>query len=414
MNYTISIKYFVTILFIALVSCGSDKNTNELHYRVVPTTFTDHIVIEGQVNAINTSMVVCPQNIYGTVVYIVEDGTTVEKGDTVCIIENRELENQYEEMLTKLENSKARYEKGLADLEMNYALLEAQIESNDAQTSIVNLDSAQLQYLTEQQRRIKELEIEKAAIEKEKLQKKRYYLEIINESKLRKLKIEIEQDELRVKEYKERLSQMVLTAPRAGIARPAKFRRHDDPVKEGDDVWRGHPLVEIPDVSEVNVLVQATETQFKRITIGDTVEYTFDAMAGNRAWGNITKKAPVGRSVNQESNVKVFDITASVDSFLTIPEVGISANCKITFNYMADTIVVPQVAVYTYDSIYVVYVQDNRQYKRCEIKKGYESPKETVIVNGLKYNDEVSLVEPAESKVSETIYLDRIETNNTN
>jgi HlyD family secretion protein/macrolide-specific efflux system membrane fusion protein len=414
LNSTFLIRNIVAIAFLTLASCGSDNNTDELHYRVVPTSFSDHIIIEGQVNAINTSMVVCPQNIHGTVVYIVEDGTAVEKGDTVCMIENRELENNYDQMLTRLENSKARYEKGLADLEMNYALLEAQIESNEAQTSIANLDSAQLKYLTEQQRRIKELEIEKAAIEKEKLQKKKYYLEIINESKLRKLKIEIEQDELRVEEYKERLSQMVLTAPRAGIARPAKFRRHDDPVKEGDDVWRGHPLVEIPDISEVNVLVEATETQFKRITIGDTVEYTFDAMAGNRAWGVVAKKAPIGRSVNRDSNVKVFDITASVDSFLTIPEVGISANCKITFNYMADTMVVPQVAVYPYDSIYVAYVKDNRQYKRCEIKKGYESPKETVIVNGLKYNDMVSLVEPAEGKVSETIYLDSTETNNTN
>jgi len=414
LNYTISIKLIIAVALFALSSCGSKQNTNELHFRVVPSTFSNHVVIEGQVNAINTSMVVCPQRISGTVVFIVEDGTPVEKGDTVCIIENRELENRYEAMLTRLAKSKARYEKGIADLEMNYALLEAQIESNEAQTSITNLDSAQLQYLTQQQRRIKELEIERAAIEKKKLQKKLHYLEIINESKLRKLKIQIEQDELRAEEYKQRLSQMFLTAPRAGIARAATFRRHGNPVKEGDNVWRGRPLVEIPDTSDVHILIQATETLFKRIDIGDTIEYTFDAMAGNRAWGNIERKAPIGQSVSRGSKVKVFDITASVDSFLTLPEVGVSANCRITFSYLPDTMVVPQVAVYPFDSIHVVYVKDNNKYQRCQVIKGYESPKETVIISGVKYDDLISLVEPPESSVSETVYLDKIETNNTN
>jgi HlyD family secretion protein len=414
LNIKFPTKYIVAVVLFVLVSCGSGNSTQELHYRVLPTTFSDHIVIDGQVNAINTSMVVCPQNISGTVVFIVEDGTYVEKGDTVCILENRELENRLDDMVARLEQSKANYEKGMADLEMNYALLTAQIESNEAQTSITNLDSAQLQYLTEQQRRVKELEIERAAIEKEKLQTKLHYLEIINESKLRKLKIQIEQDQLRAEEYKERLLKMVLTASRAGIARPAKYRRHDNPVKEGDDVWRGHPLVEIPDISAVNVQIQATETQFKRISIGDTVEYTFDAMAGNRAWGSITKKAPIGQPISRGSDVKVFDITVSVDSFLTMPEVGISANCKITFNYLADTIVVPQVGVHQYDSIYVVYVKDKNRYQRCEVRKGYESPKETVIIDGLNYNDLVSLIKPDENRVSETIYLNNAETNNTN
>lgn len=412
MNYTIPINFIVALF--ALASCSSKQNTNELHYRLVPSTFSNHVVVDGLVNAINTSTVLCPQKISGTVVFIVEDGTPVEKGDTVCIIENRELENRYKGMLTRLEKSKARYEKGVADLEMNYALLMAQIESNEAQTSITNLDSAQLQYLTEQQRRIKELEIKRAIIEKEKLQKKMHYLEIINESKLQKLKIQIEQDEIRVEDYMDRLSQMVLIAPRSGIAKAATFRRHDNPVTEGDNVWPGRPLVEIPDTSAVDVMIQANETLFKQIDVGNTVEYTFDAMAGNRSWGRIEKKASIGQSISRGSDVKVFDITASVDSFLTIPEVGISANCKITFDYLADTMVVPQLAVFSYDTIHVVYVKDKNKYRRCEVIKGSESSKETVIVDGLNYADLISLIEPDENCISETIYLQNTETNNTN
>ncbi|MCF8363309.1 MAG: efflux RND transporter periplasmic adaptor subunit [Prolixibacteraceae bacterium] len=408
-------KYIIIMLLIGFFSCQSTGGGEELFHCVLPTTFSNHIVINGQVDAISTSMVSCPQNVNGTIVFIIEDGTYVEKGDTVCILENRELENRYDNMVANLEQSKANYEKGMANLEMNYALLTAQVESNEAQTSITNLDSVQLQYLSEQQRRIKELEIEKAAIEKEKLQTKLHYLEIINESKLRKLKIKIEQDEVRAREYKKILSGMVLTAPRDGIAKPAQVRwRGGQPVKEGDEVWRGHPLVEIPDVSNVNVSIEATESQFKKISVGDTVDFTFDAMAGNQAWGKIERKAPIGQPVSRGSNVKIFNITASVDSCLSLPEVGISANCKITFNFQKNAIVVPQVAVHQHDSIYVVYVKDNNTYQRREVRKGFESPKETVIVDGLKYNDLVSLIKPDENSVSETIYLQNTETNNKN
>lgn len=393
---------FIFFLFTACQNKGSEST---LHFVSSPSTFSNHYVAEGQVNAISTSLINCPQQLSGTVVFIIEDGSRVKQGDTVCVIENRELENRYEEMLRRLEQSKAQYAKGVADLEMNFALLEAQVESNEAQTSITNLDSAQLQYLTSQQRRIKELELERAAVEKEKLQKKLHYLEIINQSELRKLKIRIEQDEMQVAEFKKLLSELVMVAPLDGVAIRAEHRRGNEKVKEGDEVWNGMTLVEIPDVEKVNVLMQVSESVFKQIEVGDTVEYTFDAMPGNRAWGNIQKKAPIGQTIQGSSNVKVFDITASIDTFQTLPEVGISANAKITFDLQENSVVIPQVSLFAYDSISVVYVKVKKGYERRQVTKGIESATEVVILDGLKFNEVLALTHPSEQEITETVRL---------
>lgn len=402
-NYT---KYLLIALTLGFFSCNLSNNEKVLHQTLVPTDFSSHVLIEGQVNAVNTEVVLCPPSIEGTIVYIVEDGAKVQAGDTVCILENRELENRYDDIVAQLEQSEAQYEKVLADLEMSYALLMAQVESNKTQTSIANLDSVQLRYLSEQQRKIKELDLERAAIEKEKLQKQLHYLEIINQSKLRRQEISIEQNQKRVQEYKELLSQMVLTSPNSGIARRANVgRRRREMIKEGDEVWYGMSLVEIPDISQVNVFFTANETQFKRMKVGDAVEFTFDAMAGNKAWGKIQKKAAVGQSMDGNSGVKVFDITASVDSFITLPEVGISANCKVIFEEVKNSLVVPQVAVFQHDVLKVVFVKNKKGYERREVKIITESPGEVVIGSGLNPYEELALNHPPDEMITNTIFL---------
>jgi hypothetical protein len=56
----------------------------------------------------------------------------------------------------------------------------------------------------------------------------------------------------------------------------------------------------------MKVMISASEGNYKRINVSDFVEYSFDAMPENKAWGKITKKAPVGQPVSENSKVKFF------------------------------------------------------------------------------------------------------------
>ena len=100
----------------------------------------------------------------------------------------------------------------------------------------------------------------------------------------------------------------------------------------------------------MKVLIYAQETEYKRIEVGDSVEYSFDAMPNNRAWGRITKLSPMGLKRTEGSEVKTFEVEASVDSVLQPLDPGLSANCRIFLQHVPDTLVVPTVCIYKRDA----------------------------------------------------------------
>lgn len=405
MSLIIRCLTYITCLFF-VISCSSESGKQITYYTLSPGSYIDEIIVEGTVEAVNVSSVICPQMIDGTVLYLVEDGVQVKEGDTVCVIENREYDNYYQTIIDKVEQSKAQYNKGKADLEMSYAMLMAQVENNEAQTAITNLDSAQLQYLPEYQQRIKKLQLEIAAIEKQKFQKKLEFLEQINESELKKLELQITQDENQVTYIKGILNNMVMLAPRDGMALRSRLRHTREKVQEGDEVWEGIQIVEIPDLSEVNVKIMATEPQYKRISENNPVVFTFDAMPGNMAWGKITKKASVGEPISRNSKIRNFEIIASIDSFIALPEIGVSAKCKVELTNISDTIVVPQLAIFEEDSARVVYVKTGRNsFEKRQVVLAENSPRTAIVAMGLEGNETVSFVKPKSSKIKSELNL---------
>lgn len=397
------VKYFLMNLIkwisfaglFLVFSCQRTVIDQSVMVQLYPRNYTDEMKIDGTVEAVNSITLLCPQRIDGTIIYLVEDGTMVKEGDTVCIIENRELTNRYETLMANVEKIKANYNKSIADLDMNYAMLEAQLNNINAQTSIANLDSFQLHYVSPVQRQIKELELQIASIEKGKYERRLEFLKRINESELKKIQLQIKREENQAARVKEILDAMVLTAPLTGLALRANSRmNNENKIQEGDQVWDNVPIVSIPDMRLMKVIIQAPETDYRRISLNDSVFYTFDAMPGNHAWGRIQKIAPMGRSLSRNANIKVFEVTASIDSFLTNPEPGMSAQCNIVMKQIPDTIVVPQLAIFEEDSIRVVYVSRGKHFTRAEVVTGISSPRDALIAAGLQGNELLSYVKP--------------------
>ncbi len=401
-------KRLFNLLFIVssiFVSCNKNDNEQALTCEIYPIDFVDIIDIEGTVEAVNSVTYTCPRRIEGELVYLVEDGTHVSKGDTVCIIKNKDLESDLEQTLLRVEDSKADLVKSIANLDMQYAMLQAEVQSNETQTLIQKLDSLQLNYVSETQRKITELELKKAHIQRQKLLDRLEALEVINKAEIKKRKLSIQRDEMRVQEVKDKLAQMILVSSQDGMAVRAISWLDGTKLQEGDQVWGNMPIVTIPDLSEVKVLLFASEINYKQIEVGDKVEFEFDAMPSNKAYGKIAKKAPVGQPIARNSKVRIFEIEASVDSFNMVPEPGLSAKSKIFLQNIKDTIVVPQISIFEEDSISVVYVKNSNTYERREIEIAEKSQKYAVVSNGLSGNECVALIKPKNIGKIKTYYL---------
>jgi multidrug efflux pump subunit AcrA (membrane-fusion protein) len=107
----------------------------------------------------------------------------------------------------------------------------------------------------------------------------------------------------------------------------------------------------------------------------------------------------------RDSKVKVFEIEASVDTYITLPEPGFTCNCRVILQRANDVIVIPQIAVFESDSMKVVYVVHNGFFEKRQVITGLSSPERTIITKGLKEGEDITLTEPQKEFVKKVTIL---------
>lgn len=391
-NRLLYISYLLVL--ITLVSCNSHEVKLPSTFTVKTSDFEDAIEVNGLVQPVQVNNVLTPGFVDGVVLSIVEDGTYVKAGDTVCVLEDKEVQKRYDDTKVRLDNAMTELNRTKADLDLQYSLLEAQVKSNEAETEIANLDSVALKFSSQVQIRIKKLELEKVAIEKSKLQKKLKATAVINKSEIRRLECGIQSLTMQMQSAKSQLDQLKLTAPKDGLAIRGIHWVTRRKVLPTDPVWNGMPLLIIPELSKMKVIISATEGDYKRIELNDSVVYSFDAMPQNKAWGKIQKKAPVGQPIKENSKVKMFEIEATVEKSLLNPGPDLTTHCHIILKHIKDTLVIPQICIFEEDSMKFVYVQKAKTFEKRQINVGTASMKDAVVTAGLKRNEKVAMIKP--------------------
>ena len=379
-----------------VLSCSSDKGGALPLYTIERTAYEDVLAVEGYTESVNSLNINCPRDVDATIISIVENGTFVHEGDTVCILEDVNIENNVEDWEIDLEGMYAEMEKLKATQRLEYALLEAQVRNNEAETLLADADSLRMIYMSTTDRRVKELQLEKARIERAQLLRKLEVTKVVHRTDRMKLEKRIEWAERPLEKERGKLASLVLTAPRTGIA--VRGRRHpwsDVKWVIGDNIWNGRTVVSMPDFDNMKVMIYAQEAEFKRLHEGDKVTFTFDAMPGNMAWGSIRKLSPVGQA-RSGSAVKTFEVEASVDSILTPVDPGMSALCRVYLRHVPDTIVVPTISVFDKDSLKVVYVEHKGRYEERQVTLGESSPRSTIIADGLAVGERIAMIKPSE------------------
>jgi len=392
----------VIILFLGLNICCSPRAefSRIITLPVEKKDFLDVVTVSGTLEAINTHSYGCP-GIWSdvTILHLINEGTQVKPGDTLCILECREIENEYLLAVNELENARAEYNKSLADLKLQFLLLEAQVKSIDASTDIKQLDSLQMEFTSPSSREIIRLELDKAELERNIALMKLEFLKQINDSELQKMKLKIEQNANRVDQAKSKLDKLILISDNEGIVIYDISWTTEKKVREGDIVWANAPIIQIPDLSAMQVKLEVNEADYKRIVTDQTLEIIVDAFPDIRLSGRIKNKAPVGKPVSEKSDVKLFKVTASLDSSSLSLQPGLGVTCNIMVRSVPDTLVIPVISLFEEDSIKVVYVADNERFIKKNVTVADYNNKEAVIQSGLEGHEILALRKPPESLI---------------
>jgi multidrug efflux pump subunit AcrA (membrane-fusion protein) len=334
-----------------------------------------------------------------TIVKLVPEGTHVYPGDTVCILEASQVENNYLNALNELEIAKKEYRKTVENLALETLLLESQVKTIETSAQISRLDSVQSDFSSESTRRIIELEIQIAELEKEKIKNKLRFLQEINKSELNRLKLIIDQAQNDVNRAKASLDKLTITAQKEGLVLLSRHWPSGNLLVEGDIVWDRRSLLTIPDLSTLQAKLVVSESHYKRILPAQKVNIQVDAFPDVALTGKIHRKRGGGKKVQKDSQVKVYEISVKLDTIPQVLQPGLSLSCDVFIEEIRDTIAVPLICVFDRDSLKVVYVRNRNKFIERKVTVAGHSSTMALIADGLKENEVISTYIPSSNKI---------------
>ena len=407
----ILIYFFLVVLII--IGCKPNK-VSILTYDLKKSDYIETIDAMGAIQAVNNFVLLSPGIDVSvmTVAHLAEEGTHVKKGDTICILDAPELLYRLETFNIELEKMNADMKKLEADNALQMAILKAQLETNKAQIAISMLDSIQLKFAPAVKQQLLLLDMEKANVEKRKLQKKFAAQERIDNSELIQLRSRIMMQKNRIKVFEDQIKSLTLVSPGEGIV-----VHYDSPVmyfmgsgvgtiggkiKEKSSVFSNSPIIKFPDMKEMQVSVEVPEADFKRIQSGQKVFIRVEASANLNTTGKIKRKSLAGKSNAEKPTIKNYEVIVSVDSCHLMMKPGMSASCRIIVNQVKDTIVVPAASIYGKDSLKIVYVAKGEKFMPVTVETGLSNSSKIIVSKGLSGNETIALMEPPYNLVSKT------------
>ena len=388
-------------------------------YKLSPVDFIEKISAAGTIQATNTLTISAPRlfNVPGmTVIYLVDEGVHVKKGDTVCILDAPELIQNYENAVSRYETIKMDMNKLILDNEMNLSSLQSQLENMEIRVAMNSLDSVQKQYAPPVKQKLFALELEKANVEKTKLEKKYAAQKQIYEAERRRLNSRMTTTENEVKRIIDQISSLTIVAPQDGLVlysvspvmvwfSSRGMSSAGGKIGVNSNVFGNMGLLQMPDLKQMEVSVEVPETDYKRILAGQKVYVAVDALNNLKTTGQVKRKTLAGKTANQQASLKVYEVIISIDSLHSMLTPGLSAHCEIMVSEVKDTVVVPTLAIFEKDSVKIVYVAEGEKFLPMPVETGLSNSSASIITKGLTGNETISLMEPPGRMIQRSINL---------
>jgi multidrug efflux pump subunit AcrA (membrane-fusion protein) len=327
---------------------------------------------------------------------MVAEGTIVKKGDWVASLDQATI-NQ------RIQENREEIERRLASL--NDAKIDSTITLTNMRQRITEL-LFDLQY--------NEIDLQQAKFESPAYQRR---IQTAYNQKLRQIDRAKRDYELRkidlgnrLRRLEERYNSTVgidgklhqaldacnITAPQDGMVVYARVRENRK-IRVGDEVGSWRP--EIASIPDLSVLVSETyveEIDIAKISVGDSVLITVDAMPGERFRGTILRMANVGQNLSGiESKVFAVTIELAESNKKLLP--GMTSTNQIILERIPQQLTIPRSSLFSEDNHGYVYLKKGGKIWKRQVETGPENDEYIVITSGLEERDRILLTPPENS-----------------
>lgn len=358
---------------------------------------------------------------------LVPEGTRVQKGDPIFWFDMSELDKQAKSAEYNLKNEEAQLKSALESLR-----LQRENRSKLMRERKLDWDSAKLEYELEKKKydKVKRLVSEEILPQNDYDEEERKFRQAtlkVDQSEKEYLKaaeqqaseertkeIDIERytnrSSWQKKEYEQMttsLAQSIVKSPADGLLILAKNwrSRQMQTIKEGDTVWPGNTLGNIPDLSQLQVMTQINENDLSKVTTGMRVRVRVDAIPDLVMTGVISVVGTLAKereesegsgqvSTEESAGIKVFEITVDMDTTDSRLRPGMTCKTELILETIPKAISIPMKAIINENGKYYVKVyHPGKPVEKRQITLGKSNAREVIVEKGLKSGEEVALPE---------------------
>ena len=392
-------KSIILSSILLMMACASDKEESKIpEAKVQEGTFQVDLYEEGQIEAFSSININAP-NIswrFGNlkIAELVEDGTQVKAGDTVCVFDPSEVNKAILESEDRLIVSRAEMEKMMAQHQLDMENLQAEYRTSEITFEITRMQLESAAHESDIKRREIELNLEKAGIALERAKEQIENRRRIQQEEQKQMQLSIDEDEARLKEAHETLDKLSMVSPSDGIAIISHNWSTQNKYQIGDQMWPNNTLMQLPNLSKLKTKININEVDISYITRDLRVEVKPDAFSDSTFTGRVIHVANLAVNKDNNSNIKVFPVEILLDQTNKNLLPGLTVSCRVVSDEIEDVQYIPLEALHTEGNIKYVYRRKGGEYERVEVQTGLTNSDYVIITEGLKRNDHVALIDP--------------------
>jgi len=207
---------------------------------------------------------------------------------------------------------------------------------------------------------------------------------------------ELEITRAQLAKLREQKEKCRITAPAPGFV--VYYSEHwrwgsDDQIKEGATVHERQVLMQLPDTSQMQVIVRIHEAKTDRIKVGQSVVVEVEGIPDRQLTGKVTKIAVVADTQNRWLNpeLKEYETEIALDPTDAPLKPGMTAHARILVEEVEDVLAVPVQSIFTKAGRRYVFRANGPAAEPVEIGLGSIGTEFAEVVEGLSQGDQVVL-----------------------
>ena len=326
----------IAVAMLALGACSQDHNQST----TVRSEPREMVKVTGEIESASSAFFGPPAvpNIWQyTISFMAKEGRKVKAGMPILKFDPQELMTKLRDKRNALNEKQKQLEK--QEIVSREVIAELKLKQQEA---VADLDKARLkadipvELLANRDYKENKLILKQAELtlllRNEELQKEQR----VQDTEITILKREIAVLDGEVAQFQGSVDSMTVKAAGEGVVIHTVDRRNNK-HEVGDNVWMGKRVMELPDLSQLQVHLEVPERESARIAVGQSVKFVVDAAPDEQFYGEIIELASVIHTKSRNQPARVFDATVSMLSpDLTIMRPGMSVSAEIYMENEAD------------------------------------------------------------------------------